>query len=142
MTEKRIIEIGGVKVEVDLRYATQVESYKVGDNVKVLVKEYSDSFKSYPGVIIGFDNFQVRPTIVICYLKTSYNKAEIVFLYLTKDSKDVEICSMIGNDLAINKTTVLELLDSEIIKKEQELIDLKAQKGYFLVNFGKYFERE
>ena len=140
--EKRIIEIGGVKVEVDLRYAKQVESYKIGDNVKVLKKEYSDIFKSHPGVIIGFDNFQERPTIVIAYLKQDYSNSRVEFLYLTKDSRDVEICPMIGEDLIINKTSVIETLDREIIKKEQELIEVKSQRAYFLENFGKYFNRE
>ena len=41
MEEKRIVEIDGVKIEVDLRTAKRVDSYKVGDNVKILEKEKS-----------------------------------------------------------------------------------------------------
>ena len=55
--QKRIIEVNGVKMEIDLRNAKVVENYKVGDYVKVLIKEYN-SYKSYIGNIIGFDNFE------------------------------------------------------------------------------------
>ena len=136
---KRIIEVGGVKMEVDLRYAKQVEHYKVGDNVKVLVQEYGDKFQSFPGIIVGFDNFVERPTIVVSYLKVAYSTAEIVFVYLTKDSKNIEICPMMGEDLVINKEKAIELLDGEILKKEEELIKLKNQKAYFVENFKRHF---
>ena len=138
-----IIEVSGVKLEVDLREAKKIEKYRVGDNVKVLKKgQYSsDTYKSYPGVIVGFDAFKERPTIVIAYLDVDYSSAKVGFLYLNKDSSDVEICPMIGEDVVINKTTAIEALDREIIKKQQELQDLEMKKKYFLDNFGKYFNR-
>ena len=61
---KRIIEIDGVKVEVDLRTAKRVDSFKVGDNIKILDKEY-DNYKVKPGIIVDFAEFQELPTIVI-----------------------------------------------------------------------------
>ena len=36
MEEKRIVEIDGVKIEVDLRTAKRIDTFAVGDNVKVL----------------------------------------------------------------------------------------------------------
>lgn len=36
---KRIIEIDGVKIEVDLRTAKRIDTYRVGDNVKILNKD-------------------------------------------------------------------------------------------------------
>ena len=79
-TGKRVVEINGVKMEVDLRSATtqEVNTYKVGDQVKVLIKDYS-SWKDYPGTIVGFDNFKQRPTIIIAYLER-YN-SDIRFAY-------------------------------------------------------------
>lgn len=79
--EKKIIEIGGVKLELDMRTGktTQIDTFKVGDNVKVLIKEY-DSYKSYAGVIVGFDNFKERPTIIVAYLKMGYSEADIKFI--------------------------------------------------------------
>jgi hypothetical protein len=32
---KRIVEIDGVKIEVDLRSAKRIDTFRVGDNVKV-----------------------------------------------------------------------------------------------------------
>ena len=42
MEEKRIVEIDGVKIEVDLRTAKRIDTFAVGDNVKVLCKEYNN----------------------------------------------------------------------------------------------------
>lgn len=137
--DKRIIEVGGVKLEVDMRHARVVDSYRVGDNVKVLLKTYGDSFESHAGVIVGFDNFQMRPTVVIAYLKTEYSGADIKFFYLNKDSKDVEICPMIGDELIIDKGRVVDLLDRSIASKEKELEDVKTKKAYFLTNFRRHF---
>lgn len=41
MEERRIVEINGVKIEVDMRTAKRVDSFRVGDNVKVLDKDYN-----------------------------------------------------------------------------------------------------
>ena len=38
----KTIEINGVKLEIDLRTAKRVDTFKIGDNVKVLKKEYGD----------------------------------------------------------------------------------------------------
>jgi hypothetical protein len=46
----RIVEVDGIKLEIDERTARTIESYKVGDPVKVLVKSYGDSYNIYPGV--------------------------------------------------------------------------------------------
>ena len=45
MEEKRIIEVNGIKMEVDLRNAKRIDQFKVGDSVKVLVKSYSEKTK-------------------------------------------------------------------------------------------------
>ena len=142
MEEKRIVEIDGVKLEVDLRQATQVEKYKIGDNVKVLIKEYSDKYVSYPGVIVGFDNFKERPTIVIAYIEQKYSEADIKFIFLNKDTEGTEICPMVGNYEVIEKATVVEQLNSKITQAEAEVAKLKEKRAYFLENFGKYFEAE
>jgi len=134
--ETRIIEIGGVKLEVDLRHVKTVEKYRIGDNVKVLQKEYSDTYHSYPGVIVGFDNFVARPTIIIAYLDGS----AVNFLFLNADSKDAEICPMVGDDLTIDKQGALDVLDRDIARREGELVEAKAKRMYFIANFGRYFQ--
>lgn len=140
-TQKRIIEINGVKLEVDLSQASIVENYRVGDNVKVLAKEYSN-YQSYPGVIIGFDNFEKLPTILIAYLNVSYKSAEIKVLSFNTATTDVEICPMNGKELMFHKDRVVELLDKEITASEENVSDLKRKKEFFLTEFGAYFKSE
>lgn len=139
MEEKRIIEIAGVKLEVDMRYAKTIDTYSIGQNIKVLKKKYSDSYESYPGIIVGFDNFKELPTIIIAYLVRDYGKAGIEFLYLNSQSKDAEICTMVEDEIPFVKEDILHLLDSEIAKKEMEVNDIKIKKAYFLEHFGRHF---
>lgn len=131
-----LVEVSGVKIEFDERQARTVESFKVGDQVKVLVKHYGDTFTSNPGVIVGFDNFKNLPTIVVAYV---YGGQEIKFAYINEGSKDLEICHWSG-DLQLQKANVLDWLDSKIRKSQEEIRDLEQKKSYFLSNFGKYFE--
>ncbi|MHC4294732.1 MAG: hypothetical protein ACYSTL_04025, partial [Planctomycetota bacterium] len=51
----RVVEINGVKLEVDLRHAKVIDQFRVGDRVKVLKKKYEKVYESHPGAIIGFD---------------------------------------------------------------------------------------
>lgn len=139
--EKRIVEINGVKLEVDLTEARVVESYKVGDVVKVLVKNYSD-YKSYPGTIIGFDNFQKLPTILIAYLETSYNTASIKFVHLNSETKEIELCPMNKKELPFAKENVLEMMDIEINNEQRKIEDLKRKREFFVAEFGSYFKVE
>ena len=138
-TEKRIIEINGIKMEVDLRDCKVIDNYKVGDNIKVLVKDYPD-YKSYVGTIIGFDNFETHPTVVIAYLQTKYNEADIKYVYYNSETKDVEITGLNDWDIPITKTEILKRFNSEVEKKEMEIKDIKNKKSLFETLFGKYFE--
>lgn len=120
---KRIIEINGIKMEVDLRDVKIIENYKVGDNIKVLIKKYSDNYVSHVGVIIGFDNFEAHPTVVIAYLNVEYNKASIEFLYFNSHSKDVEITQLNDWDLPLQKSDVIEKFNSsESISRSASLL--------------------
>lgn len=139
--QKRIIEVNGVKMEIDLRNAKVVENYKVGDYVKVLIKEYN-SYKSYIGNIIGFDNFEKTPTIVIAYLKNEYSGSTIDFVYYNSTSVDVELTTLNEWDIPLEKSTILENFNKEILKKEQELKEMKKKADVFERLFGKYFENK
>jgi len=134
--QRTIIEVNGIKMEVDLRHAKRVEEYRVGDNVKVLVKGYGDSYESCAGVIVGFDAFRMRPTIVVCYLKPGYG-AEVKFAFITPDTKDIEIIHMADYDKLLDADKTLEYLEREIIKKEAEVLDLKMKKDYFVTAYEK-----
>jgi hypothetical protein len=144
METKKIIEINGIKLEVDLRNAKVIENYKVGDTVKVLVKqEYSaEKYKSMLGVIVGFDAFEMHPTIIVAYLKVDYSSASIDFLYVNSETKDCEICQINEWDMPYTKQDILDKFNIEISKKLEELRQMETKKSYFIGMFGKYFENK
>lgn len=124
---KRIIEIDGVKVEIDLRTAKRVDSFKVGDNIKILDKEY-DTYKVKPGIIVDFAEFQELPTIVIAVFdEGSWSSTpNISFIYYNKNtSKKVEIVSCSEDEIKVSKEGVIERFEREIQKKKNEYEDLK-----------------
>lgn len=134
--ETTIIEVNGIKMEIDLRQAKVVDHYKVGDKIKILKKKWNDSWESYVGVIIGFDGFERKPTIIIAYIEDK----KVVYAYFNSESKDVEIVRANENDLPFSKATVVESLEKEIQKKTLELEEANFMKNNFIKFFGKYFE--
>jgi len=137
--EKQIVEINGVKFEVDMSSAKIISEYRIGAKVNVLIKEYAEKVVC-PGIIVGFDNFKDLPTITVAYLKISYNEASIKFVYFNSDSKEVDIAPCRESDLIFNKSDVIVKMDREIAAKEKEVEDLIRKKNYFLDNFTKHFE--
>lgn len=143
--EKQIIEIKGIKLEVDLREARKIESYKIGDNVRLLKKSYGDKYEVHPGVIVGFDAFEKLPTITIAYLEIGYSKAEILFAHINDNSKDegYEIAPAHElEELTFKRTDVVAQMDAEIEKRKQEIRDMENKKNYFLKYFNQYFATE
>ena len=140
MEEKRIIEIKGVKLEVDLSKATKIENYKVGDNVKVLRKTYGDSYSVYNGVIVAFVNFETLPTIQIAVFKQDYNTSTIEFIDFNAKSEGMEISLCSPHELRLEKNTVVERMNNEITKKQEEAQDLIRKRDWFLEYFSKYFK--
>lgn len=120
---------------------THIEEYRVGDQVMVLKKTYSE-YKMFPGVIIGFYEFREKPTIHVAYLNVEYSKAAIEFQAFNSDTKDVEFCRYTGDDLPYGKGRVQKLLQEEITKQENALIELRHKRDYFLECFGRYFVAE
>ena len=137
---KRIIEIAGVKVEIDLREAKTIETYRVGDPVKLLKKGYGDSWICSPGVIIGFAAFQNRPALEILYI-SDVSGAGIQVATLTQDSKDIEIAPFNGYEAAWTRTDILGKLDRELLCKEEEVRLLKSKREAFVRCFGKFFPK-
>jgi hypothetical protein len=137
--EKRIIEINGAKFEIDMRTAKQISEYKIGDKVKVLLKEYNSTFKSHPGVIVGFDGFVNLPTIIVAFIKTEYNSSPLSFLYLNAETKEAEICPA-GDDVALfDKANIEYKMNREIEETSNKLKDLISKRDYFLGRFGEIF---
>ncbi len=136
---KRIVEINGIKIEVDMRTAKRVDEFKVGDLVKVLVKDYND-YKSYCGTIIGFDEFKSRPTIVVAYVKDSYSEVELKFAYINQDTPDVEIAPIKDYEYKIDFAKIQNYFDMNISKAEHALGVAREKKDWFNKNYGLYFK--
>lgn len=135
----RQIEINGIKMEIDLRTVKRITTYKIGDNVKLLMKEYSD-FVVKPGVIIDFVDFKDNPAIVVAYYEHDYSGTEIKFITITKDTKQVEIAPCLQHELELNKDRVLDKFNLSITEYQRKIDDLVQKREYFTKNFGKFFE--
>lgn len=138
----REIEINGIKVEVDLRTCKRIDTFKIGDNVKVLKKQYGEEYRVYSGVIVDFVNFKERPALVVAYFDNSYSGVNIKFETITKDSQDIEIAPCLPHEMKLNKDRVVDKFDIEIAAKEREADELRQKKQYFIDNFEKFFEEE
>jgi hypothetical protein len=139
MEGKHIIEVNGVKMEVDLRQATVISNFRVGDKVKLLLPEYSSGHKVLPGIIVGFEAFSKLPTIVVAYLEVSYNSAEMKFHYFNAESK-AEVIPASDDYHRIEKSDVVRMFDKMIEAKRNEVVDMEAKKAYFLSRFQTYFK--
>jgi len=138
MEERTVVEINGVKMEVDLRTARTIDTYKVGDRVKVLVKKYSDNYETHHGVIVAFDNFENLPTITVCYITTGYS-GDLSFAYINSKSKDIELVAC-NDDVLIEKGEVLARLQKQIDLKKAEIEDIERKMRYFEDRFGTWFK--
>ena len=137
----RIIEVNGVKLEVDLRNAKRVDNYRVGDPVKVLVKNYSGFTVRY-GVIVDFAEFEQRPAIeVLTVDPAAYSNDPITFVTITKDTEDYELAPMGVVDHVFSRDNVLQKFDREIEETELKLLQAKTKRELFCKHFGKFFEQ-
>jgi len=133
-----IIEINGIKFEVDARTATlrQLSTIAIGAKVKVLKDD-----KVHYGCVIGFEPFQENPVVIVCYLDTSYYSStpELKFLYYSSKSKEQLIVSSEADDAGIERDDVVGKLNRDIAKKQAEIQDLEDKKRYFLSKFKTYW---
>lgn len=135
----QIIEINGVKLDIDTRVAKRIDAIKVGTRVKVLKKEYS-SYKVHHGIVIGFEPFKALPTIVIACALVEFNVAKIDFVYYNSESKDVEVVVALDDDeAALDKNTFIAQVDREIAAYQAKIKELEEKKDYFLSKFKSYW---
>lgn len=140
--QKQTIEINGVKLEVDMRYARRIEELRVGSRVKVLIKGYNDSWDAHSGVVVGFEPFPERPTIIIAYIKSSYSEVGLELKHFHKDSKDIQIVAAIDDDFSVSKAEVLGWFDRETAKLEEKRKEIDAKRAFFLARFQAYWTEE
>lgn len=141
MTDKQttIIEINGVKLEVDLRSAKRIDQLQIGSRVKCLIKGYS-GFETCPGVVVGFEPFKGLPSILIAYIKDDYNSVGLMFKTFNAETTDFEIVPDVDNNaLEVNKADLVSKMDAEISRKQIEIEELNRRKSFFLEKFKNYF---
>lgn len=140
MADKTVVEINGVKLEVDLRTAKRVDVLRVGDKVKLLKKgSQYDSTKVYPGVIIGFEPFKSMPTILVAALVSEYASFDIKVIPITSETKDYEMVVSIDDEL-LDKQNALDFFYTKENKLMAEVNELREKRKYFERNFAKYWE--
>ena len=140
-TERTIVEVNGVKMEVDLRHARIVhENIKVGSKVKLLAKSDYSGPTVYAGVVVGFEPFESLPTIIVAYVKDGYNDSGLAFAHINAKSSDkYDLVPSLDDELPIKKADVLAQFDRKIDKARAELETVEAQRDYFLRHFNRYF---
>ena len=88
--EKQIIEVNGVKLEVDMRHARRIEELRVGSRVKVLDSRGYGGAEVHPGIVVGFEPFPSKPTIIIAFVKAAYNDVGLLILNYNADTEKVD----------------------------------------------------
>lgn len=137
---KKIIEIAGIKAEIDMRTIHKIESYKVGQTVKCLVKGYSE-YAVHPGVIVSIDPFQSLPTINVAYIPQTWgSEGKIEFKALNSKTEGFEICAIDSEDILPNRETVTMMFDRAIEKAENALREIRERREYFLRAYGQSIE--
>ena len=138
-----IIEVNGVKLEVDLRHAKRVDNLRIGDRVKCLVKGYGGSMSTHAGVVVGFEPFPSLPSIVVAYLDTGYSSGTLKFKTFNAETKDFEVVADLDNNaLEVDRSDILAQFDRDAAKKRQELEEIAAKRAFFEAHFGRYFAEQ
>lgn len=137
MEDKRVIEINGIKLEVDLSTAKRIDEFKVGDTVKVLDNR-SNKNSVRCGVITDFANFKELPTIVVAMYQPGdyWSKPNIEFLDYNANTEDIEIVGVTSEEIIVSKETIVDKFNDDIEKKKTELNDLIVKRDTFVKYFG------
>ena len=138
MEEKRIIEVNGIKLEVDLRSARRIDEFKVGDTVKVLDTR-NDRNEMRTGVITDFANFKELPTIMVAIYKNAsyWDAPTIEFIPYNANTEGIEIVAVSAEECIVSRDTIVQKFDDQIMKKRDELNDLVIKRDTFVKYFGK-----
>ena len=135
--DKRIVEINGVKIEVDMRTAKRIDEFKVGDTVKVLDNR-NDQNKMHTGVITDFAMFKELPTIMVAVYKAGdfWSVPTIEFIPYNANTEGIEIVGVSQEEIIVSKESIVQKFDDQIIRKRDELNDLVVKRDTFVKYFG------
>lgn len=130
--------VGAVTIAATRNETIRAEVLKVGDAVRVLINPSYGDMKVHTGVIVGFEPFASKPTIIVAYIEAEYSKAEMKMLYFGGDeTKNAEILAAPeGYQIEVERQRVLDWFDSEQRKAEAQIDEIKAKRAYFIRYFG------
>jgi hypothetical protein len=135
------VDIKGVKFEVDTnKFVKNNNNYKIGDCIKVLIKKYGAEWRSYHGMIIGFDAFENLPTILIAYLDTEFGNADITLLCFNNASEGIEITAANNIQLQLTKESAVQKFYNQIRDLKQQIEETEAKLQIFLTTFSEKFK--
>lgn len=137
--EKRIIEIDGMKVEIDLESARRIDTFRIGDNVRVLEKT-SNPVKVKNGIITAFNNFKDEPCITVAVFDNGdyWTAPSIKFIYIHSGmDNEYEIVLASEDEIKVSGEGVVERFEQKIFQKQQEVNQLREQLEYFKAYFMK-----
>lgn len=132
----RIVEFGVMKVECNTGTAKQVETLKVGDPVKLLIKNGDYPYIEY-GFVMGFANFKSLSIITVVYVDEF---GRIQFAHVTEKSKFFEIAPCSENEIDPDEFDTEKEIDNKIQHLETEIRELKVKKRAFKKIFEKIFK--
>lgn len=134
---KRIVEVNGVKIEVDMRYARRIDEFKVGDTVKVLDNRNGKN-ELRTGVITDFAEFKELPTIMVAVYKPSdyWSAPSIEFIPYNSNTEGIEIVAVSQEEIIVSKNTIVDAFNEQIERKRREVNDLIIRRDTFVKYFG------
>lgn len=142
MDTMQVIEINGVKLEVDMRYAKRIEELRIGSRVKVLDGTGYGDATVHPGIVVGFEPFATLPTIIVAYVKSDYNDVGLKTISYNAKSQKIEIVASVDDDFSVSKTEVLGWFNRERQKLTEKLAEIEAKEQFFLDRFKAYWRDE
>lgn len=140
--ELQVIEINGVKLEVDMRYAKRIEELRIGSRVKVLDSTGYGDAKVHPGIVVGFEPFATLPTIIIAYIESNYSDVGLKTVSYNAKTEKIEIVASVDDDFSVNKSEVLGWFRRERQKLDEKRAELDAKEQFFLDRFKAYWRDE
>lgn len=137
-----LISFGNAFFSANVLQIKKIESYSIGDAIKVLKKKgsYTDA-KVTPGVIVSFDEFKSHKAIVVMLLEEDYSSANIEFITIQENDEKYEFIPYDGMSAMFQKDTVVQKFDRMIEKKQMELTELQAKRSYFVQGFAAAFDK-
>lgn len=130
MEDKQIIEVGGTKIEIDFAQVRKIETFRIGDTIKIFKKKYSD-WKIYPAIITGFAKSEEMSGIEITYLELDYSSARLMCDIVTEESKDIVLATISSTEKYMTFDNIPEMLARDIEKREMELAEAKSRLKFF-----------